>query len=141
MSDLNNTLGNNIRNLREDLDMTQKELSSMIGLTPKMISFYENNQRTPPLDILIKLASIFNVTLDELVNFKPLTPVTSLHPKITWDNVLKCFPNAIRVSPEVNDLINYYHILSITDRRWIMGQIIDLIKKEENTPQNEAVGK
>ena len=39
-------LGKRIKSLREDHDLTQKELSLMIGLTPKMISFYENNQRT-----------------------------------------------------------------------------------------------
>ena len=67
-SDLN-ILGNRIRNLREDHDLTQKELSLMIGLTPKMISFYENNQRTPPLDILLKLAKIFEVSVDYLIGY------------------------------------------------------------------------
>ena len=62
-------LGNRIRNLREDNDLTQKELSAMIGLTPKMISFYENNQRTPPVDVLIKLAKIFNVTVPTKLSF------------------------------------------------------------------------
>ena len=69
-SDLN-ILGNRIRNLREDHDLTQKELSLMIGLTPKMISFYENNQRTPPLDILLKLAKIFEVSVDYLIGYAP----------------------------------------------------------------------
>ncbi len=60
-------LGNRIRSLREDQDLTQKELSTMIGLTPKMISFYENNQRTPPIDILLKISRIFDVDINYLV--------------------------------------------------------------------------
>ena len=38
-------LGNRIRSLREDQDLTQKELSTMIGLTPKMISFRSEERR------------------------------------------------------------------------------------------------
>lgn len=39
----------------------------MLGLTPKMISFYELGGRYPPHDILTKLAAIFNVSSDYLL--------------------------------------------------------------------------
>lgn len=142
-------LGNRIRNLREDNDLTQKELSSMIGLTPKMISFYENNQRTPPVDVLIKLAKIFNVTVDYLIGFsksnngmnlsgqeinlvKYFRTITS-HPKQkdSLYTIEKFFPGATFLSDEEHELLQYYNELSKKDRRWIMGQMIDLIKKAD----------
>lgn len=138
MSNNLNMLGSKIRNLREDADLTQKELSSQLGLTPKMISFYENNQRTPPIDVLVKLASIFHVSLDYLVGInaqKNVSQINNSH--LSWEHVRKKYPYAIIATPEIHDLIEYYEQLSIKDKRWIMGQMIDLIKKSEE--QKEQV--
>lgn len=60
-------IGNRIKSLRLQTGYTQKELSEKIGLTPKMISFYEKSERTPPIDIVLKLVSIFNVSSDYLL--------------------------------------------------------------------------
>lgn len=43
------------------------ELAQKVGLTQFTYSNYENEKTQPDIDILIKLCSIFNVTLDELV--------------------------------------------------------------------------
>ena len=153
MASQSNILGKRLRDLREDKDLTQKELSAMIGLTPKMISFYENAQRTPPVDVLIKLAKIFNISVDYLIGnhiSDPRHNITIqernlLHYYRAFSNdvnsaenkfgpITKYFPNTAILSNEEIDLLEYYHELSIKDRRWIMGQIIDLIKKiEEQT--------
>ena len=140
-------LGNRIRHLRKDNDLTQKELSGIIGLTPKMISFYENNQRTPPIDILVKLAKIFNVTVDYLIGSPTSTSISELSIKELnllkyfrsvasgsqqeqkLGPVTKYFPNAAILSSEEQELVEYYSELSVKDRRWIMGQMIDVIKK------------
>lgn len=60
-------LSKRIKELRLNNDLTQKELSDKLGLTPKMISFYELGDRVPPPDVLEKLADIFNVTTDYLL--------------------------------------------------------------------------
>ncbi len=60
-------LGKILRSLRESREYTQKDLATMIGLTPKMISFYEKEQRQPPIDVLLKLANIFHVSTDYLL--------------------------------------------------------------------------
>lgn len=127
-----NELGSKIRNLRQDNDLTQKELSSKLGLTPKMVSFYENNQRTPPIDILLRISNIFGVSIDYLVGNTMNKQETNTFAHIaSWNNILTEYPNAIRTTPEIRDLIDYYEQLSLQDKRWIMGQMIDLIKKSE----------
>lgn len=47
--------------------MNQRNLAQNLGLSTRMISFYENDKRIPPADILIKLSQIFNVTTDYLL--------------------------------------------------------------------------
>lgn len=61
------SIGNRIKNCRTNNQLTQKELAQKLSLTPKMVSFYENDERTPPADILTKLSKIFGVSVDYLL--------------------------------------------------------------------------
>lgn len=61
------TIGRRIKRLRLEYQLTQKTLADKLSLTPKMISFYELGQRLPPLDIILKLANIFQVSTDYLL--------------------------------------------------------------------------
>ncbi len=61
--------GLRIRSLREQRKMSQEELGRRVGRSKSVISSYENNIKIPPLDILIQIAAIFNVSLDYLVGF------------------------------------------------------------------------
>ena len=53
-----------IKELREDRDLTQSQLAEILGTTQRTISYYENNQREIPVNVLVKYAKYFNVTLD-----------------------------------------------------------------------------
>lgn len=75
-------IGIRIKELRIENSLTQKELADFLNLTPKMISFYELGQRTPPSDIIIKLSEKFGVSTDYLLgktNFRNHTETIALH--------------------------------------------------------------
>lgn len=55
---------NRLRDLREDNDLTQKELSTILHITQVAYSYYEIGKRSIPIDILIKLADYYNVSID-----------------------------------------------------------------------------
>lgn len=57
----------NIRSLREDHDMTQKQLSEMLHCSQQVYSNYELGQRDIPTDVLIKLAEIYDVSTDYIL--------------------------------------------------------------------------
>ena len=57
----------NIRNLREDNDLTQKELAQYLNIRQNTYSRYELNQLNIPLDILTKLADYYNTSVDYLI--------------------------------------------------------------------------
>lgn len=61
------TIGSRIKKCRLSLHLNQTELSKQLNLSPRMVSFYESNERIPPADILIKLAQVFNVSTDYLL--------------------------------------------------------------------------
>lgn len=55
-----------IRELREEKDLTQKELAASIGNVQRNISNWENGLNEPDCESIVKLADVFGVTLDEL---------------------------------------------------------------------------
>ncbi len=59
--------GLRLRQQREKYNMSQEALGQRIGRSKSVISSYENNLKIPPLDILTKMAALFNVSLDYLV--------------------------------------------------------------------------
>lgn len=60
-------LGNKLKNLRLNKNLTQVDVAKRIDVSKSRISSYELNVNEPSLDILIKLASLYNVSLDSLL--------------------------------------------------------------------------
>lgn len=56
-----------IRDLREDNDLTQKEISKILMCDQSLYSKYERGEREIPLNLLIKLADYYKTNLDYLV--------------------------------------------------------------------------
>ncbi len=53
-----------IRDLREDNDKTQVDIAVYLGITQQQYQLYESGKREIPLRFIIKLADLYNVTLD-----------------------------------------------------------------------------
>lgn len=56
-----------IRDLREDRDLNQETLAEMLGVRQTTYSKYELGKINVPVEILIKIADFYDVTLDYLV--------------------------------------------------------------------------
>ena len=62
-------ISKNIRFYRKQLHLTQGQLAEKLNATASLISNYENGYSTPDIHTLCKLAEIFNISLDELVEY------------------------------------------------------------------------
>lgn len=56
-----------IKDLREDNDITQKELAEYLHVKQNTYSQYENGQRQLPIDALIALAKFYNTSTDYIL--------------------------------------------------------------------------
>ena len=56
-----------IKNLREDNDLTQKQLSQFLNISQVAYSYYELSKRNIPLELLCKLADFYNTSVDYLL--------------------------------------------------------------------------
>ena len=56
-----------IRDLREDRDLTQKQIAQMLGMSQTGYSKYETGENDIPTSILIKLADLYDTSVDYLL--------------------------------------------------------------------------
>lgn len=73
-----NTIGERIVFLREERDMSQKELAVTIDIAPTSLSRYENNLYEPKAEIIKRLADALNTTADFLLG------MTDIYQKPTY---------------------------------------------------------
>ena len=57
-----------IRDLREDGDLTQREMGKILNCSQRVYSNYERGDLDIPTEILIKLADFHNVSVDYILN-------------------------------------------------------------------------
>ncbi|MGH1817674.1 helix-turn-helix domain-containing protein [Enterococcus casseliflavus] len=57
-----------IRDLREDNDLTQNQIATLLNISQSTYSRYENGELEIPIQTLIKLANYYNTSIDYLVN-------------------------------------------------------------------------
>ncbi len=57
-----------IRDLREDKDLTQREMGEILSCSQRVYSNYERGELDIPTEILIKLADFHHVSVDYILN-------------------------------------------------------------------------
>ncbi len=66
-NEINMSLANKLKKLRKDFCMTQDEVAELLDMSRTSFSKYENGAANPPLRVLRKLAAIYNVPIDFLI--------------------------------------------------------------------------
>ena len=56
-----------IRDLREDHDLTQKQLGDAVGVSQRTYAYYESGQRMLPPQVLCALAKFYGTSVDYLL--------------------------------------------------------------------------
>ena len=56
-----------IRDLREDADLTQKQIGERINVPQRTYAYYESGQRMIPPSVLCALADFYHVSVDYLL--------------------------------------------------------------------------
>ena len=61
-------IGKFIATLRKEQNMTQVELASKLGVTDRAVSKWENGRGLPDLSLVVSLAEVLGVTINELLS-------------------------------------------------------------------------
>lgn len=101
-----------LRELRDELGMTQVRLAAELGVSQETISGYEIGKALPPADMLIKLADSLHTSVDYI-----LGRTDDKHPTRLLENQL---------SELENDLIVCFRKLSTEKQERALGYVIGL---------------
>ena len=63
------TIGETIKRLRREKDITQEALSELLGVSCAAVSKWERGETYPDITLIFPLASFFNVSVDELMGY------------------------------------------------------------------------
>ena len=64
---INMLINNNLKNCREELEITQEELGRILGVSRKTVTGWENNYDTMPLSKLVKFSNLYKYSLDYIL--------------------------------------------------------------------------
>ena len=64
-----------LRDLREDADLTQDELVKLLKMHKTTYTNHEQSKREPPFELIIKLAKIYNVSIDYIAGLSEDTKI------------------------------------------------------------------
>ena len=130
------TLGTMISTLRKEKGMTQLELAEKMGVTDKAVSKWERDLSFPDINSIPKLAEIFEVTVDELMQVKTETKENMEKNKIDelLDTAFKGIGMAMGIAVVVLSILNELELKSAFIMLGVgLGSIsISLLKDKEN---------
>lgn len=66
------SFGKNLEKLRKDNRVSQAKLGQVLGITQQMVSNYEKESSQPNIELLVKMADFFKVSIDALVGYTPV---------------------------------------------------------------------
>ena len=118
MSSTNNpSLGEKLLRLRKEMKMTQDDVAKILGMSRTSFSKYENGNSAPPLQVLRKIAAIYNVGL-EYLSFDENTSIR-LNDSQSEDENTSSVPvsKITELRPVEKQIIGKYRILTDEEKK------------------------
>lgn len=120
-------IGNKIHILRIETGIKQIDLANILGITKATMSNYERCQTTPDLEMLVKIANLFNVSVDFILDHD-----TSYF--LFKNNSDSDFYNLDR-----KNVLTYYDRLDDEDKNYIKGLMIQLFREKTEQKKNKKI--
>jgi len=121
------SFGERLRESRESKGLNQPEIAKILSVAKQTISNWENDNRFPDKDMLVKLADFFNVTIDYLIGRTDIKTALVVNEKVNGNDIQlevnsKEYPNGM-THEEVLKVLEAYEKLK--------GAGFEMLPKEE----------
>lgn len=115
-------IGEIIKKLRRERNITQEQLGNAIGVSKMAISYFEKGKKAPGRETLEKIADYFNITTDYLLGRSDDPELTEYESKV--------------VTEEGNNIIKLIETLPKEERQKAWEQLemyVNYIKSKKNS--------
>lgn len=157
MNEIN--IAKTIINKRKEKGITQEDLASYMGISKASVSKWETGQSYPDIMLLPQLAAYFNITLDELMDYKPqmikedikklyhrlakeFTEKTFDEVFIELDEIIKkyysCFPLLLQMGLLI---MNHVELANLEDKNDILQKALSLFLRVKDESNNVELSK
>lgn len=100
----------NLARLRKEYHLTQQQVADHVCVTKASVSKWENGQALPDLQILVRLASLFDVSLDELLGYCASLSSKQIEERYTqWCSMFASLPFETVFEDIQNTIRDYWH--------------------------------
>ncbi|WP_224994348.1 helix-turn-helix domain-containing protein [Cesiribacter sp. SM1] len=106
-------IGERIKTLRKEHQLTQQALADKVGLTYVQIGRYETGRSTPSSDVLSKLAQVLNTTTDFLMSGSQQEAASA---QLADKELLRQFHEVQQLNPEDKHLVKTFLDAFLTKR-------------------------
>lgn len=89
-------IANRLKQIRLENKLTQKQLAERLGIQKSVVSYYENGDRCPSYDVLVRFARIFHTSTDYLLGLEHTRTLDVSDLSEDDINVLIAVANALR---------------------------------------------
>ena len=124
-------LGENIKKLRREKEMTQETLAEFLGVTFQSVSNWERGESYPDITMLPEIAGFFNVSVDDLLGVNRAENETKIIKE------LKAYDNLTDKNLKT-ETINKLKEKFPNDFRILLRYMSCLVHFKETTPENVA---
>ena len=97
------TFGQRFNRLRKKYDLTQEEVANKLSVSSQAVSKWKNDISMPDISLLIEIAELFNITVDELLGKEIKSPILLEEPS---KKDIKSLTLKIKVLSSDGDKIN-----------------------------------
>lgn len=120
-------IGESIRRLRRERGLTQEELALELDTAASTVSRIENDERTPSLDMLVRLAQSLQVSVGDLFAHVPAAPANPAAPGTA--------PLALETGGDDDDtaLRRYYLALTPDNQRLALDLLKALVRHQHRS--------
>lgn len=129
---MDSSLGERLKIRRRELELTLAQLSDKCGISPQLISDYENDRKEPGLKNIRALCSALEVYPNYLIEENKY--VASSNKENTYGNVLNCYFEALKYSKKDELIID-------KDKKEVFIKINDSVLKNALIMMEPYIGK
>ena len=128
-------LGNSLFQARKKSGLSQEDVAEKLGVSRQTVSKWETDETVPDIRQSKKMAVLYHVSLDELIDFKEIQDAIAktseeVEEKINWTNAWgKKYPILLQYQENVN-IPNYAHRINV---------MLDELKHEYNFSEQDAM--
>lgn len=98
------TVGENIKKIRKEKKISQKQLGVLCGMSEAQIGQYENGYRSPKFETVLKIANALEVSINELLDISETTKESNIQ-KITLNVEIKNIDEETKKAEKLIELL------------------------------------